>query len=590
MTKKGHSTPHRRLEAVLFADVADYTRLMGEDEVGTWRAVKNRIEIFQQLAGEYQGEVLQVRGDGLFLMFHSAVDAVSYAMEVQKRMQTLNEGLPEDRHLQFRIGINLGEILFDEGNVSGDSVNIAARIEAQARPGHVCISASVYDHVRNRLSFGYSYLGPQRLKNLREAVDVFQVHEEAAAAAMTSALRQVTPVDRASGSPTVDASVAVLPFRYQGSDPAGSWIADGLTEDLTTSLSRFHEFFVIARTSAYVLGGSTANSLDTARDLGVRYMVGGSVLMSGNRMRVTIRLVDAVSDRTIWGEQYKRQFEDIFELQEEIIQTIATATAVKIAASERERLRQVGPADLRAYGLVLQGQQHIFHYTRQENRRARLLYDEALKVDPYYARALAAKSRTLNIDWRYNWTELGEKDLDRALELALAAVELDPSDARGYGELGFAHLYLKQHDAALRAYRRGLDLNPNDADLMSDMADALGHAGQAEQGIALVQKAMRLNPFYPDQYLWHLGGLYFKLRQYEEAIQTVQGMQNQTEGRRILAASYAHLGRLPEARFQAAKILDAHPEFRIDHWAAIQPDKLEAETADFVEGLRKAGL
>ncbi|MBQ0821685.1 adenylate/guanylate cyclase domain-containing protein [Microvirga terrae] len=582
--------PHRRLGVMLFADIVDYTRLMGDDEIGTWHAVKERLQIFKQLAHECDGEVQQVSGDGLFLLFGSAMAAVGCAMKIQKQMRMLNEGIPEERQILFRIGINLGEILFDDGQVGGDSVNIAARIETYARPGQVCISAAVYDQVCDKLAFGYSYLGAQRLKNVREPVDIFQVQEDATAAAMTTGLRRAATPEQPNRPLVPEASVVVLPFRFQGSDPAWHWLADGFTDDITTSLSRFHDFFVISRNSAYVVGGASETPLHAARELGVRYVVAGTVRIAGKRVRIGIQLIDAERDRTIWGEQYNREFDNILELQEEITQIIVSATAVSIHVSEWERLQQVGPSDLRAYSLVLQGQQHIFHYTRDENRRARLLYESALRVDPHYARAMAAKSRTLNIDWRYSWTEMRDKALDTALNLAQSAIEVDPTDARGFGELGFAHLYRKEHDAALSAYRRALVLNPNDADLMSDMADALAHSGEAAEAVALLDKAKRLNPFYPDQYLWHLGGAFYKLGRYEDAVHTINSMQNPTEGRRILAASYAQLGRLVEAQREAAKILEAHPTFSVERWAAVQPDRLESDTMHFVEGLRKAGL
>jgi adenylate cyclase len=244
-----------------------------------------------------------------------------------------------------------------------------------------------------------------------------------------------------------------------------------------------------------------------ARQLGVRYAVTGSVRKAGARIRITIQLLDGEHEQAVWGEQYNRQLDDIFDLQEEITEIIVSAVAVNIAAVERERLGQLAPADLRAYGFVLQGQQHIFRYTREDNRRACMLFDEALKVDPRYARAIAAKSRTLNFDYRYQWVD-SEAVLDMALELALKAIEIDATDARGFGELGFAYLWRKEHDAAISAYRRALTLNPNDADLMSEMADALAFAGQSEEAIELLHKAMRLNPFYPDEYLWNMGCAY----------------------------------------------------------------------------------
>ncbi len=580
----------RRLSAIVFADIANYTRLMGDDEVGTWRAAKPVIRDLNALAGEHYGKVLQVRGDGLFLVFDSAVNAVRFAMELQSRMRALNEKLAEDRQLWFRVGINLGEILVDEDSVTGTSVNIAARLETLARPGHVCISAAVHEAVRNKLMFGYEYLGAKQLKHVREPVDVFQVHENPTSAAMTTGLRRPSLVDTSAHLPIKDLSVVVLPFRFQGGDPAESWFADGLTEDITTNLSRFHDFFVIARMSAYAFAARMTGPANAVRELGVRYVVTGSVRKAGNRLRIAIELLDAERGRLIWGERYDRPLDEIFAVQDEINRLIVSGAAVHIEASERERIRQLPPADLRAYGFVLEGQQHIFRYTRDENREARLLYEAALEVDPRYARALAAKSRTLNIDWRYNWTDLRDQALEKALELALGAVAIDPGDARGFGELGFAHLYRKEHDAAISAYERALSLNPNDADLMSDMADALAHAHRSEEAIALLNNAMRLNPFYPDQYLWHLGGAYFNLKRYEEAIHTIHGMQNPTEGRRLLAASYGQLDRLEEARAEAAKVLQAHPDFSVEQWATVQPDKDADDVAHFVEGLRKAGL
>src|SRR5215208_1525851 len=348
----------RRLSAILFADIANYTRLMGDDEVATWRAAKPVIRNMNDLARQHNGRVLQVRGDGLFLLFDSAVDAVRFGIELQRQMKAINESLEDERQLWFRVGINLGEVLVDGDDVSGDSVNIAARLESLARPGHVCISAAVYEQVRNRLTFGYEYLGAQYLKNVKEPVDAFQVHENPSSAAMTAGLSRPNLADSFIHQPIKDLSVVVLPFRFQGSDQTESWLADGLTEDITTSLSRFHDFFVISRMSAYAFAA---------------------------RMRSP---ADAERGRSIWGEHYDRALEDIFDVQDQITRLIVSATAVQIEASERERIRQLAPANLRAYGFVVQGQQHIFRYTRDDNREARLLYEAALQVDPRYARAL----------------------------------------------------------------------------------------------------------------------------------------------------------------------------------------------------------
>ncbi len=590
MTSAGEQTPRRRLGAVLFADIANYTGMMGADEIGTWNAVKSRFEDFSELAKLNHGEVLEVRGDGLFILFDSAIHAVSFGMELQKRMKTWNADIAEDRQFRFRVGINLGEILVDGTRVSGDCVNIASRLESLAQPGQVCISATVYEQVRNKLTFGYEYLGSQSLKNVKEPVDAFQVHENSTSAAMTRGLRPLYFSESSIVLPSKGCSVVVLPLQFQGSDQTESWYADGLTDDITTSLSRFHDLFVIARSSAYAYADPTVVPSSAARELGVRYVVRGSLRKAGNRVRVAIELLDSEHSRIIWGEHYDRELDGIFELQDEITQLIVSSAAQHIESSEFDRLKQLAPTSLRAYGFVLQGQQRIFRYTRLDTRDARTLYGKALDLDPGYARALAAKSRTLNIEWRYNWAEERDEALDSALKLAHEAIQADSADARGFGELGFVHLYRKEHDAAINAYRRATKLNPNDADLLSDMADALVHAHQSEEAVELLQVAMRLNPYYPDQYLWHLGGAYFKLKRYEEAIQTVQKMQNPTEGRRLLAASFGQLGRIAEAKEQAAKVLEAHPNFTANDWAKVLPDKYPEDLDDFIEGLKKAGL
>jgi len=581
----------RRLVAIVFADVANYSRMMGDDEVKTALAVKSRFALFTRLANDYSGEIISTAGDGLFLLFESAVDAVVFSVEIQRKLHGENENAGDGLQLHFRVGINLGEILVNDKEPVGDSINVASRIEGFATPGRICISGAVYDHISDKLTYGYEYLGAQEFKNIKAPVDVFQVHENPTSAAMTPGLRREDKRSKSfRGDPSKDQSIVVLPFSFQGGDTADSWFADGLTEDITTSLSKFNGFFVIARGSAYVYGDRTISPTAAAKELGVRYAVEGSVRKSGSRIRITLQLLDAQRDRTIWGEQYNRNVEDLFDLQDEITQTIVSATAAKIEASERERLRQLPPSSLAAYGFVVQGQRHIFRYTQREVREARGLYDAALNTDPEYARALSAKSRTFNLDWRYNWADHPDHALDDALGLARKAIELDDVDARGFGELGFAHLYRKEHEPAISAYERAVTLNPNDADLMSDMADALAHSGRSEEAIDLLHKAMRLNPFYPDQYIWHLGGAYFNLKRYDEAISAIQKMQNPTEGRRLLAASYAYLGRAEEASSEADKVRAAHPNFDVDHWAAVQPDKFEDDVTHFVDGLKRAGL
>ena len=590
MSRHEAESGHRQLGAILFADVVGYSDLMGEDELATHEAVKGHLETFEQYSVRYEGEILQVRGDGIFALFDSIVNAVHFGIDVQKAVAAANQQVPEERRIMFRIGINLGEVVKEEASVYGDSVNIAARIEGLADPGGICVSAAVYEQIKNKLRYGYEYLGPQRLKNIRDPIEIFRVHEESEGAAMAASPRALSRGIELGRSPPKLPSVAVLPFINLSGDPSEHWLSDGVTEDITTNLSKFHNLFVIARSSAFTYKNKSARPQQAAEELGVRYVTQGSIRKLGNRVRISVALADAESGRTIWGERYDRDLDDIFAMQDEITHMIVAATAVQIEATESERMRQMRPSDLEAYGLVLQGQQRIFRYTRDDNQEARKLYEAALDIDPRYARAIAAVSRTLNLAWRYSWTGSPDKALDEALEFARQAALLDETDARGFGELGFVHLYRKEHEASINAYTRALILNPNDADLMADMADALAHSGRSEEAVELIHKAMHLNPFYPDQYLWHLGGAYFNLKRYEDAVDTLLCMHNPTEGRRLLAASYGQLGRTSEAREQAAKVLEAHPNFSLERWASIQPDKYSEDVEHFVDGLKKAGL
>ena len=375
-----------------------------------------------------------------------------------------------------------------------------------------------------------------------------------------------------------------------GGDTSDGWFADGLTEDINLALSKFKNLFVIARNTTFVLRSQNPSSKEVATQLGVRYVLRGSVQRSTTRLRIKVQLNDSDTGRTIWGERYDRNLEDIFDIQDEITETVVAATAVVVEAQERNRFTTTIPSDLAAYGYVLRGQHYIFKYTRQDNQHAHMLYEQALERDQDYARASAALSRTLNIDWRYSWNKDGEDALDTALSFARRAAELDPTDARGFGELGFVHLYRKEHDASIGAYQRALSLNPNDADLLSDFGDALAHSGKNEEAIGHLQRAMRLNPFFPDQYLWHLGAAYYNLKQYDAVIETVGKMNNPTEGQRMLAASYAQLGQIELARSIAEMHRNVHPNFSIDRWAKIQPDRLEEDTQHFLEGLKKAGF
>ena len=578
----------QRLGAILFADVVGYSRLMSQNELDTYSSMKSLLSQLEATCVHYQGNVIEIRGDGILALFETATSAVKFAIELHRIAAMHNKTREENDKIKFRAGIHLGEILVDERGIHGDNVNIAARLQEIAEPERVYVSAAVYEQVCNRLRYGYEFLGPKQLKNIQSPVSTYCVRSEVEGATMAATLRPEMPMELMD-RPDIP-SVAVLPFSSAGYDEADSWIADGLTDDIIMNLSKFRNLFIIARNSSFFFKTQSMSPKEAARRLNVRYIARGSVRRSASRIRITAELIDATTERTIWGERFDRKIDDVFDILDEVTECIVAATAVMIESHERQRMVQATPNDLEAYGEVLKGQHYIFRYTRNDNRMAQNCYETALARDDGYARAAAALSRTLNIDWRYSWTADPDNALDKALDYAQRAVELDPTDARGFGELGYVHLYRKEHDAAIESYRRALSLNPNDADMHSDYADAMVHSGENETAIEHLQRAMRLNPYFPDQYLWHLGGAYYNLKRYEDVIETVNKMNNPTEGQRLLAASYAQIGNTDMARMIADKHRAAHPNFSLKHWAKIQPDRLEDDTQLLVEGLKKAGF
>jgi TolB-like protein/lipopolysaccharide biosynthesis regulator YciM len=585
-------TKHRReLKAILFADVVGYTRLMQDDEVATQKGISKLTELLTRGCDEFDGEILEIRGDGFFAIFSSAVNSVRFASKTRDSVEKYNDDFPEHRKMRFRIGIHLGDVLRDARHHFGDAVNIASRIEGLCDPGGVYISSSVHQQVKRSKYFSYENLGLRRLKNIREPIGIFRIVKDS-----TTAMRVASPRESAP-APGIDAdglsvrpSIAVLPFKNTNGNPEFEYFSEGITEDIITDLAKFHSLFVISRNSSFTYKDKAKPAKQIGTELGVRYIADGSVRTAGNRVRISIQLVDTDKDLTVWTEHYDRNLDDIFEVQDDISAIICNVCSVKINTEEYPNREHMLPHNPEAYDMVLKGQQHIYRYTREDLQQARKYYEAAAKLDPRYARALSSIAQTLNIEWLFSWSDNPDDTLEYALSLARQAVSLDEGDARGHARVGFVSLYQKNHEASINAYRRALQLNPNDAEVIADLADTYAHCGRSEEAIELINKAMHLNPFYPDEYLWNLGGAYYNLKQYQDAINVVEQMNNPTEGSRILAASYAQLGQLNLARGYAQKTLSAHPDFSVEQWSKMMPDKYPDETTHFIEGLRKAGL
>lgn len=550
-----------------------------------------RLEVFDRRAAEFDGEVVNHTGDGCLVLFDSVSEAVRYAVEVQGALTALDDAMAGEPAMAFRIGVNAGDIIVEDDRVFGDSINVAARVQALAPPGAVCITRAVYDQVRLRLDYAYDFLGTHQLKNIAESVETWTVGTTDAGVVAKPSVRPAPPTGDDLWQQLLSRpSVAVMPFENRSADPDHAFFTDGLTEDVIHNLSRFRGLSVIARASVFVLRQSALPIEEIARRLGVRYVVEGSVRRGGKRIRVNVSLTDAIERQSVWSEQYDRQVDDLFEVEDDITATVTSAMAVQIEAAERERLRTIVPPSLSAYGYILQGQYHLFRYTSESNASARDFYMHGIEISPKYARALAALSRTHNLDWRYGWSAAPDNSLDMAYRCAQDAVAADPNDARGHAELGYVRLYRKQHEAAIDAYKRAVSLNPSDANIIMEYADTLAHSGFGEEGVELFQRAMRLNPYYPDDYLWGLGGAYFKLGRYDDAIEAIRRMNNPAQGRRILTAALALSGNLDEARVQAEMVRQSHPGFDAEKWVMVVPDKNREDSLRFVEGLRKAGL
>ena len=591
MSASASTGPQRRLSSILIADVHGYSRLMDRDEEGTYRRVMRAIGLIRDLIGDYGGRVVDVAGDGILATFDSPAQALGFAVEIQREFRNEAVWHAGEEPIAFRIGINLGEVIVHEASVRGHSVNVAARLQALARPGGICISEAVRRAAQDALGARVRPLGPQRLKNIAEPVEVFAIEINGRPPAPPELPAPPDPAQQGGWiEPPHQASAAVLPLTNLSGDPRDDHLCDGITSDIITNLCKFRDLLVIAQHSAFLFKGQGLPPDQIARRLGVRYLFTGDLQRSGSRLRLNVRLIEADSGRVIWADRFKGDLREIFEFQDDVTDVIAARLAVQIHAAERRRVLSLRPPDLRAYGLILRGQDLSIRFRRETNLHARRLFEQAAEIDPGYGRSYAGMSRTFNLAWRYSWADSPEACLEKAVRLALAAIEHDNLDARGYAELGFAYLFNRQHDASLAAYERAVELNPNDADILAEMSNSVSSYGDAGRAVQLMRRAMRLNPYHPDWYVWYLGEVYFDLGDYEQAVRTLNRMRDKSEAHRLLAASYAHLGHMDEARHHAGQVLAVHPNFSLTRWRTVPADKNPETLERYFDGLQKAGL
>ncbi len=454
-----------------------------------------------------------------------------------------------------------------------------------ADPGGILVTGAFRSAAGEVPGFSLRSLGQPHLKNISESIEVFAVEQTGDSKRRLAIVAREAPKVEPVRHPTI----AVLALANLSGDPRNDHLCEGIAEDIIGSLARFRNLMVIARHSAFLFNLKEHPTEEVRQRLGVRYILSGSLRRSDKHLRIAVQLIDAASESALWSDRVNVELDDLFDLQDEIAGAVAARMSVQIDIAE-QRQESYYPLDMRAYGLVLRGRQLLLKFTKEANWHARRLFEEAIEIAPDYSRAHSAQSKTYNHDWRYSWSESPKESLESAIVYARRAKALDPLDARGFAELGYAMLYSRQLDQALAEYVQALSLNPNDSDIIVEYGDALVYTEQPERAVELFQKAMRLNPHFPDWYLWCLADAYDAMGRSEDVIATVRRMHDPSEGQRLLAANFAHLGMMREAEGAAYEVMRLHPKFTIGEWRERPPYRDNVVLERYVEGLRKAGL
>ncbi len=576
----------RKLAAVLASDMVGYSRLMEADEQGTLARLRtHRIELIDPAIAKNQGHIIKTTGDGMLVEFQSVADAVRCAAEIQERMRRRNADVPEDRRIQFRIGINLGDIIFDQGDIFGDGVNIAARLEQLAEIGGFCVTQAVYEQVSDRLDIAFEDLGEKALKNITRPIRVWRALTEVPKKA------EADRNDGVSARAVVKPTIAVLPFANMSGDPAQEFFVDGLTEDIITELSRRHELFVISRTSTFMYKGQSANLREVAHKLGAQFLVEGSVRKSGDRLRVTVQLIDTATDAHIWAEKYDRQLDDVFAIQDEVTAAIVATLPGRVEAAQQDRLVRKTPANMVAYECVLAAKVRHHRANREENTKAQELIDRALDLDPDYAHAHAWRGCILGQAWVYGWCADKDATFNEVVAELEKALALDDNDADVHRILAAININRSDLTRARHHQERALTLNPNYDLVVVQYGELLTWLGRPEEGIEWIRKAMRLNPHHPERFWSHLGKAHFAARQYGDAIEAFMHLSAMDSVQHaFVAAAYASLGDRTAAAAHLALIKGQDPDFGLEQVLATLHYAREADTLHLSDGLLKAGM
>jgi adenylate cyclase len=622
----------RKLIAILSADVKGYSRLMGEDEKGTVHTLNAYKELMTDLIQHHRGRVVDAPGDNVLAEFVSVVDAVECAVEIQKELKTRNAELPENRMMEFRIGVNLGDVIEDGEQILGDGVNIAARLESLSEAGGICISGTAYDQVENKLSIGYEYLGEQTVKNITKPVRVYRVLMGPDVTGKVVGEKKIEP--RRWQRPTLalvvvfiflitivaiwkyytpptsktevaskekmayplpdKPSIAVLPFVNMSEDKSQEYFSDGLTEEIITALSKTPKLFVIARHSTFAYKGKPVKVRQVAEELGVQYVLEGSVRKSEDRVRITAQLIDALKGHHLWAERYDRTLKDILAIQDEIAKKIVTALQVKLTEGEQATVYGKGTNNLEAYLKIVEANWLLHQSTKEGVIKARLLVEEAISLDSNYALAHNTLGRCHILEMWLGLSKSPKESVMRAIELYQKAIALDSSLAHARIRLGYVYAaMIRQHDKGIAEGEKALALAPNSADVVNLYAIILTYSGRWHEAIPLYREAIRLNPKPPNNYYRHFAVALREAGQYDEAISLLKkaiGQEpNDSLAYLVLTTVYSYAGRQEEARAAAREILRINPKFLIERLPqGTHRDLAIVEHEN--EALRKAGL
>jgi adenylate cyclase len=582
----------RKLAAILSADVRGYSRLMGEDEEWTVHTLNTYKDMMKGLIQQHRGRVVDAPGDNVLAEFASVVDAVQSSVEIQQVLRAKNAMLPENRRMEFRIGINLGDVIEEGEQIYGDGVNIAARLQGLAEAGGICISGSAFEQIENKLPLRYDYLGEHEVKNIAKPVRAYRAQIESEA--VTRKPLEVASKEKMAFPLPDKPSIAVLPFVNMSEDPKQEFFSDGMTEEIITALSKSPYVFVIARQSTFAYKGKPVKVKQVSEELGVRYVLEGSVRRSGEKVRITAQLIDAMTGYHLWAERFDRDLKEIFALQDEIALKIMKTMHEKLPLADHARILGKGARNLEAFLKAMEAREHFYRLTKEDNALAQKLYEEVIGLDPDYAFAYAGLAYTHMADMYFGTSKSPSESVGRAIELGQRAVALDESEPTANAYLGYFYTFAGQFDKAVAHAERGLALSPNSYLVLYNSGATLAFSGRPEKAIPLLQKAIRLNPLAPAIFFCTLSGAYCMVGRFDEAVEQAKKAVEQEPKNQFpylyLASACILAGREEEAQAAAAEVLKINPTFSLEQFAMTRSYKDRSFVDSTIDSLRKAGL